>query len=128
MFDSFPVDGCMSGCKVFVSFFAILQGQRNVKKIFFLYCFLYIYMCKGQIFYLFTLLYNSNDNYLCICNLFQIFPDKAATRSILNLNVYCSYKAQGCLWFGELRHLKAFQISFYNRYSIYKWCSISPSN
>ena len=43
---------------------------------------------------------------LCQCQSFKIFPQKKVERTILGLEVSCSYKNQGCEWKGELRNLE----------------------
>ncbi|XP_065887555.1 ranBP2-like and GRIP domain-containing protein 3 isoform X1 [Dysidea avara] len=37
---------------------------------------------------------------------FQSFPDKKTTRLVLNLQVFCPNKSQGCSWVGELRSVE----------------------
>ena len=36
----------------------------------------------------------------------QVFPDKAAERSVLSLLVHCTYANENCTWEGELRDLQ----------------------
>ena len=51
------------------------------------------------------------DHCSCTCpychnELFQSVPDKRTERYVLNLEVFCPHKYQGCTWIGELRSVK----------------------
>lgn len=41
-----------------------------------------------------------------VINVNKVFDDASAKRRVLNLNVYCSYKVNGCEWTGTLRHVE----------------------
>ena len=42
----------------------------------------------------------------CKAKEFQLFPDMRLKRSLYGHRVYCSYRSEGCEWFGEIRQLQ----------------------
>ena len=44
----------------------------------------------------------------------EIFPDCAAEREVLNLEVYCPNHRQGCQWIGLLRDVEVTQRVYFS--------------